>query len=107
MPAEVVEQMATDPGFQAGADRARSLPFDAQVMAAVSTGDADTLRRFSEIQSPALVMSGGATERWLTAAALAVTHALPTAHYQVIDGQGHDPSAESISPVLHRFLTAR
>lgn len=104
MPAAVVEQMSADPDFQAGAASARSLPFDAQVMAAVSTGNADSLRRYSGVHIPVLVMSGSATEPWLTESARAVRDALPDAHHGVVEDQGHDPSADSILPALRSFM---
>lgn len=104
MASEVVEQMVSDPGFQAGAAGARSLPFDARVMEAVSTGDAETLQRYSRVDIPVLVMSGSATEPWLTTSARAVTAVLRNARHEVIKDQGHDPSADSLLASLRTFV---
>ncbi|TDT33879.1 alpha/beta fold hydrolase [Naumannella halotolerans] len=104
MPVEVVEQMRGDPGFRMGVGAARSLPYDAEIMAPVSTGVPSALSRFDSVRAPTVVLSGSRTEPWLTSAADAVAATITSAQRRIIEGQDHDPSAESIEPEVHRFL---
>lgn len=73
-------------------------------MATVSTGDADSLRRYGGVHIPVVVMSGSATEPWLTQSAHAVSDALPNAYHVIVEHQGRDPSAGSLLPALHSFM---
>ena len=58
----------------------------------------------ARIESPTLVMDGGASPDWARNAARSLTTVLPNASYRTLEGQTHGVTDEAIAPVLEEFF---
>lgn len=101
MPAEVVAGMKAAP-FWEFVERVASpaLVYDAELAGDFGL-DPDQL---AKITCPVLVLQGGTTG-WLTAAAEAVSAALPAPHSRTLTGQPHNVDATVLAPALSDFFT--
>lgn len=103
VPPQAVEQMRDSPVWPWFTGLADSLPYDAAV-----TGPGATLpaARLASIGLPVLVVSGGGTEPWLTAAAAEVAAAIPDARPAILDGHDHSvlQRPEALALMLSGFF---
>lgn len=107
IPAADLEQaLTTDPGWATFQGVARTVAYDARLMAGAYPDGALPKGRWSRATMPALVINGDASFVFMPAAADAVGAALPNARRQTLAGQGHDPEPDAIAPVLEQFLGA-
>jgi pimeloyl-ACP methyl ester carboxylesterase len=81
------------------------LPYDGAVMGTTMSGDPAQLQRFASVETPTLILYGGATEPWIAAAAHAITAVLPNATSDVLPGQTHDVSPEVTTPAITKFFS--
>ncbi|HEY2795086.1 MAG TPA: alpha/beta hydrolase [Micromonosporaceae bacterium] len=102
MPAPMIENMRSGPGWPAMEAIAPTLAYDDSILgdARVPTGVT------SQISIPALVADGGASPQMLRTAAKSVAEALPDARHVTLDGQTHDVDPDVIAPVLVDFFGA-
>ncbi len=102
IPAPVIAEMRTQPGWAVLEAIAPTLAYDDEVL-----GDGRVPRDLaSTIAVPTLVVAGGASPQSLQRAAQAAAQALPTAEYGTLDGQTHDVAPAALAPVLVEFFTA-
>ncbi|WP_433413941.1 alpha/beta fold hydrolase [Microtetraspora malaysiensis] len=101
MPAEFVAGMKAGPFWEAMGSTAPALAYDAEVAGDFSL-PADQL---ASITVPTIVIDGG-TIPWVSAAAEAITAALPTPQRRTLHGQPHNVDPAAIAPVLAEFFAA-
>ncbi|MFF3665955.1 alpha/beta fold hydrolase [Microtetraspora malaysiensis] len=99
MPAEFVAGMKAGPFWEAMGSTAPALAYDAEVAGDFSL-PADQL---ASITVPTIVIDGG-TIPWVSAAAEAITAALPTPQRRTLHGQPHNVDPAAIAPVLAEFF---
>lgn len=102
MPADFVAGMKAAPFWDAMAGGAGCLAYDADVAADFAL-PADALK---SITVPTIVIDGGTTP-WLTAAAEAITAAVPDAARTTLHGQPHNVDAAAIAPAVLEFFQAQ
>jgi pimeloyl-ACP methyl ester carboxylesterase len=101
MPAEFAADARTRPWWAATEAIAHTLAYDARVM-----GDYRIpLELASSIQTPVLVVAGGADMPWMRDTAQALADALPRGEARFLDGQGHDVDMTVLAPALADFFS--
>ena len=107
VPAEMVEGMRRSPMW-AGLERvAHTLVYDLKLMGDTQAGKPLPAERWKTAKAPALVLSGGASEPWLHAAAEALAKLLPDGEHRVLEGLDHSAAVmapQKLVPVLTEFL---
>jgi len=101
MPAEMVAEMAQDPGLVA---MAPTLAYDFEVMGNVRSGGTVPVDEAHRLTMPSLVLSGGASPAWMHDSSARIAAAAPNAEHHVIDGHGHFVPPEVLVPVVAAFL---
>lgn len=94
-----VRQSPAWPGMEA---LAHTLAYDhAGVM-----GESRTLprRRLAFVNASTLAMAGSASPPAMAATALAISEAVTTAEFALLDGQGHDVAPSALAPLLVEFF---
>ena len=107
VPAEFVDGMKKSPMWAAMERTAHTLAYDGRLMGDTQAGKPLPAERWKTAKAPALVLSGGASEPWLHAAAEALAALLPDAEHRVLEGLDHAAAvmaAEKLVPVLAEFL---
>jgi hypothetical protein len=92
--------MRQSPHWAAAEALAPTLLHDATVM---GDGSVPT-DAFVHVESPALVMSGGASPAWMRSSAQAVAEAIPGGRHQVLEGQTHDVDASVLAGAVRAFV---
>ncbi|MEN3301925.1 MAG: hypothetical protein V7633_3983, partial [Pseudonocardia sp.] len=64
-------------------------------------------KRFADIDVPALVLDGGASDDWARTAAAEVAALIPGATRVSVPGQNHQVADDVLAPVLAEFLRAQ
>jgi pimeloyl-ACP methyl ester carboxylesterase len=103
LPAEAVDQAASEPWWPALVEVAPTLVYDLASVHEINV-DPDWRRRWAGITVPVVVYSGDRTFPGLPEAADAVAAALPAAERRVLAGQDHGPTADALVPELTDFL---
>ena len=107
LPAELVERMREMPMWPGLESRAHTLAYDGTLMGDTQAGKPLPTTRWAAAVMPALVLSGGASEPWLRAAAEATAELLPGAEHRVLEGLDHSAAVmapEVLAPVLVEFF---
>ena len=104
LPAEVVTGARESPMWPELEAVAHTLPYDGAIMGDTMYGDPSPLRRWEAMAVPTLVMNGGASPRFLQAAAAALAGVLPNAERRTLAGQTHDVTADALAPALAEFF---
>jgi pimeloyl-ACP methyl ester carboxylesterase len=100
MPAEFAANGRTQPWWGATEAIAHTLAYDARIM-----GDYRIpLDLAGSIQTPTLVVAGGADMPWMRDTAQALADAIPAGEARFLDGQGHDVDMTILAPVLADFF---
>lgn len=102
MPREQIEGFKASPAWSGFAAVGTTIAHDYRVMAEATKGDMKT--RWRGIAQPVLVVNGDKSFAFMEAGADAAAAALPNATRKTLQGQGHDPAAEIIAPVMARFF---
>jgi pimeloyl-ACP methyl ester carboxylesterase len=102
-PVEMVAEMRTQPVWLDVEGRAHTLAYEAAVM---RPGNALPADRFSAIETPTLILTGGNSPAWMTNAARVLAATLPVATLYVLKGQSHDVSPNALAPALLEFFGA-
>jgi pimeloyl-ACP methyl ester carboxylesterase len=101
VPAPVVEDTRSQPGWAAMEAIAPTLAYDDEALG----GGGVPRDLAAAITAPALVLSGGASPEAMRQAAKTTAEALPAGRHQTLDGQIHDVAPEVLAPVLTAFFT--
>lgn len=103
MPAAMVDGMAAQPFWAALEQIGHTVAYDGRIMDDTMRGNADALDVFSTVSVPTLVMSGGGSPAWLTAAAEQLASRLPTSTMELLPGQTHqvDPAVLATATSAH------
>ncbi len=100
MPADFAANARTQPWWGATEAIAQTLAYDARIM-----GDYRIpLALAGSIQTPTLVVAGGADMPWMRDTAQVLADALPNGEASFLDGQGHDVDMTVLAPVLADFF---
>jgi pimeloyl-ACP methyl ester carboxylesterase len=101
MPAEFAAFARTQPWWAAQEALAHTLAYDARVM-----GDyLPPVDRARSLQTPTIVMVGGASFPAIREGGTLFAQALPNAQTKTLEGQEHNVAPEAIAPVLKEFFT--
>ena len=100
VPQEMIAGMRHAPMWPGMEALAPTLFYDATVM-----GDSTLPPNLaSSVKIPTLVLTGGNSGAWASAAAHALTAALPISEHRVLDGQSHAVSWDVLAPELKEWL---
>jgi pimeloyl-ACP methyl ester carboxylesterase len=102
MPLDQLNEMRKEPwwaGFEAVAP---TLAYDAALL---GEDRLVPVERAAKVSVPALVMNGGASDRFMYDTAEALAKAMPNAQHRVLEGQTHAVTSEAIAPILVEFFS--
>jgi alpha-beta hydrolase superfamily lysophospholipase len=100
LPAEFVAGARAQPFWASQEAIAHTLAYDATIM------DDYRLRadEFADVQTPTLVLDGGASFSWFAVTMQQLADALPNARRHTLEGQQHNVDAAALAPVLVEFF---
>ncbi|HYA99495.1 MAG TPA: alpha/beta hydrolase [Ktedonobacteraceae bacterium] len=104
MPAEMVVQMRSMPMWPQLEAVAHTIPYDGIIMGDTMSGNPATLKKWTTVNTPTLVMVGGASPAFFHNGAQALIDILPNAKLRVLVGQDHGPADDILAPVLAEFF---
>jgi pimeloyl-ACP methyl ester carboxylesterase len=104
MPAEMVAQMRSLPMWPQLEAVAHTIPYDGIIMGDTMSGNPATLRKWTSVTTPTLVMVGGASPAFFHHGTQALRDILPNAKLDVLVGQDHGPADDTLVPVLVEFF---
>jgi pimeloyl-ACP methyl ester carboxylesterase len=104
MPPDVVEQLSQDPALLANAPTILYDPFE--VTSEHSRGGKTPAEQASDVTVPALVLVGGASDKWMVDAGRQLADALPNGQFRVLEHQGHIVPPDVLTDVLATFLSS-
>ena len=107
VPREFVDGMKKSPMWAEMERSAHTLVYDGTLMGDTQAGKPLPAARWATAKAPALVLSGGASDAWLHAAAEALAALLPDAEHRVLEGLDHSAAImapQKLAPVLTEFL---
>jgi pimeloyl-ACP methyl ester carboxylesterase len=102
VPAEFVAGMRDQPFWAALEEIAHTIAYDGRIMGDTMSGK-PLLAEWATIKTPTLVVDGGATPAFHTAA-LALADILPNGQHRTLEGQQHNVEPEAIAPVLAAYF---
>lgn len=105
VPSAMVAEMRATPMWQGMEAIAHTLAYDGMVMGDTMSGDVATLQQFASVQTPTLIMDGGASPEWMRNSAQALADVLPHARRQTLEGQTHAVDPQMLAPILRAFLS--
>jgi pimeloyl-ACP methyl ester carboxylesterase len=105
VPPEMVEGMKQGPMWPALEAIAHTLWYDGLVMGETIEGDPGALKQWASVQTPTLVMDGGASPPWLQNGARTLAEILPNAEYRTLEGQTHAVDPNALGPVVIEFFS--
>jgi len=102
MPAEFATQAKSQPWWGATEALAHTLAYDATIMGDYSL----PVDRATQVKTPTLVLTGGASFPFMHETADELVRVLPDGEARRIEGQTHDVSPDALAPVLKEFFAA-
>lgn len=102
LPPEFVAGARGQPWWPAQEALAHTLEYDATVMGDYSLPE----ERIKEVQTPTLVLDGGASFPFVQETARAVAERLPQGQHRTLEGQQHNVDARVLAPALEEFFNA-
>ncbi|MBF6595255.1 MAG: alpha/beta hydrolase [Thermaceae bacterium] len=100
MPSEFVAHAKSQPWWLKQEALAHTLEYDATVMGDYSL----PAERMASVQTPTVVMDGGASFPFMHETAAALEKVLPKGHRRTLEGQTHDANAAILASVLREFF---
>ena len=107
VPAEVIAGLLRSPMWPAMEAMAHTLAYDVLVMGDAMAGSPAPLQRWASLDTPTLVLDGGASPPWIRHAAHTLAKTLPNAGYRTLAGQDHGPASSVLAPELRTFFSGR
>lgn len=104
IPAQQVEMMRGLPLWGEFKAAAPTLAYDADVLG--ETGRVP-VERVAQLETPALVMSGGASYPFMAETARTLSRVMPKATLHVLEGQTHGANPTVLAPVLAHFFSSQ
>ncbi|MEO3786749.1 alpha/beta fold hydrolase [Actinocorallia sp. B10E7] len=101
VPASAVAALRADPSWAAIEGLAHTLAYEAEVM---GPGNALPTRTAASLNTPVLVLNGGASPAWMRNAGVALAKAVPGAAHRVLDAETHNVSPRALVPELLEFF---
>ena len=68
-------------------------------------GSPEPLRRWATLQTPTLVIAGGASPDWIRNSARTLAQTLPNAEAATLEGQDHGAASSALAPVVTAFFS--
>jgi hypothetical protein len=84
---------------------AHTLPYDITIMSAYQKGQPLPAGRWSSVEVPALLLTGGKSPDWIKNAMHALADALPNAEERTLEGQTHVVKPKATAPALLEFFS--
>lgn len=106
VPPEMVAGMSEQPFWPAFEQIGHTVAYDGRIMGETMRGRPDTLDVFARIDVPVLVMSGGASDAWITTAAEQLAARLPQSTLQVLPGQTHQVEPAALADAVAPYVAA-
>jgi pimeloyl-ACP methyl ester carboxylesterase len=103
LPGPILDQMRGGPLWPALEGVAHTIAYDGRVVGDTMSGH-PLGAEWGAVAVPVLVVTGGASERFMRDGGEALTELLPQASCQVLDGQDHNVDAKVLAPVLIDFF---
>ena len=110
MPTESIAQMRQSPMWPEMEKIAHTLVYDLTITGDTQSGDPATLRKWSTVTVPTLVMDGTvflgseAKHTFMRTGAQEITKILPDARHRTLEGQDHGAADDVLVPVLKEFF---
>ena len=101
MPPEFVAYAKSQPWWAAQEALAHTLTYDATIMGDYVLPE----KRVAEVQTPTIVIAGGASFPIFAPTAAAIAKLVPNGQQRTLEGQQHNVDASVLAPVLVEFLT--
>jgi pimeloyl-ACP methyl ester carboxylesterase len=105
LPGPLIALMRFMPVWRKVTGIAHTLPYDAAVMAGTQAGKPLPADRWAGVRVPTLAVVGGKSGAWMHNGMRALADILPSAQYQVLDGQTHMVKPKVLAPVLMGFFS--
>jgi pimeloyl-ACP methyl ester carboxylesterase len=102
LPGPILDQMRGGPIWPALEGVAHTLAYDGRVVGDSMSGH-PLGAEWGEVAAPVLVLTGGASERFMRDGTDALAAVLPNASCEVIDGQDHNVDPKMLAPLLIDF----
>jgi pimeloyl-ACP methyl ester carboxylesterase len=103
LPGPILDQMRGGPMWPALEGVAHTLAYDGRVIGESMSGH-PLGAEWGDVAAPVLVLTGGASERFMRDGGEALAAVLPNASCAVIDGQDHNVDPEYLAPQLIEFF---
>ncbi len=100
LPPDFVASARSQPWWAAQEALAHTLEYDAIIMGDYSIPQA----RVAEVQTPTLIVAGGADFSFMLKVATELERIMPHARAHILEGQGHNVDASVLAPVLIKFF---
>lgn len=104
LPAEMVTQMQQSPMWPQLEAVAHTIPYDGTIMGDTMRGNPATIRKWTAVTVPTLVMVGGASPTFFHNGTRALAELLPHAQHRTLAGQNHGPADDVLVPALQTFF---
>ncbi|QBD77756.1 alpha/beta hydrolase [Ktedonosporobacter rubrisoli] len=104
MPAEAIAGIRQAPFWQGSEAVAHTLLYDGAIMGDTVRGNPLSIRKWSSIQIPTLVMDGGASPAYMQHSAQELAAILPHGQHCRLAGQDHGPADDILAPALIEFF---
>lgn len=106
MPSAAVQSMTELPFWPALAQIGHTIAYDGHIMGGTMSGNPNELDAFTNVEVPALVMCGAASEEWLHEAAIQLVQRLPSGTIQVLPGQTHQVDPAVLAQAVGSYFTS-
>lgn len=104
IPEEMVEGMRGEPWWAGMEAVAPTLLYDSEVMGDLSRDGTIPTEVLGAVNTPTLVLCGGASPDWMIDVGRQVAGGLPDGRVDVLEGQDHAVAPEALAPVLAGFF---
>jgi pimeloyl-ACP methyl ester carboxylesterase len=103
-PTERVAEIRSSPHWSALEAIAHTIAYDVRVMGETMGGSPAALARWAALDTPTLVLDGGASDPWQRSATQALARVLPRATHASLPGQTHGAEPDVLAPALRSFF---
>jgi pimeloyl-ACP methyl ester carboxylesterase len=104
VPAEVVDQMRSEPSWHAMEAMAHTIVYDGAILDGMMSGRPLPADRWAAVTMPTLVMDGDQSPAWARNSVRSLAEVLPNAERRTLQGQGHGAAPDVLAPILLEFL---
>jgi pimeloyl-ACP methyl ester carboxylesterase len=105
MPPEIARQMRSEPWWAGMEAMAPTIAYDSEIMGD-SRGGTIPIDLVGTVNTPALVLCGGASPAWMIDITKQIADAMPNGRQRILEGQEHVVPPEILVPVLVEFFAS-